>query len=196
MNTDSTDTTQHEGPSIYKPAGGPPVRDPQVRRRRWWPWVLIVAAVAFGAYLLIPGSSRGQSKTADGKDAKGAKAPAPPVPVVVATAKVGDIPVYLTGLGNVTALNTATVKSRVDGQLLRIDFREGQLVHQGDLLAELDPRPFQVQLMQAQGQKGRDEATLENAKIDLKRYQILSQQDSIPKQQLDTQVATVKQVEA
>ena len=84
----------------------------------------------------------------------------------------------------------------VDGQLLRIDFTEGQSVRAGQLLAELDPRPFQVQLMQAEGQRSKDEAALHNAQVDLQRYQVLYSQDSIAKQQLDTQAATVAQIQA
>jgi multidrug efflux system membrane fusion protein len=155
--------------------------------------VVAAIAAAVGAYLLISSHSRTQANAADAKAKAAASAP---VPVVAAAAKIGDIPVYLTGLGSVTALNTAVVKSRVDGQLFRIDFREGQMVREGQVLAELDPRPFQVQLMQAQGQKAKDEAALQNARVDLNRYEVLMSQDAIPKQQLDTQAATVKQDEA
>jgi multidrug efflux system membrane fusion protein len=115
--------------------------------------------------------------------------------VKVAAARKGAVSVYLNGLGSVSAFNTVTVKSRVDGQLVRIAFQEGQFVENGDLLADLDPRPFEVQLAQAEGQLARDQAQLNNAKVDLARYQTLLEQDSIPKQQLDTQVSTVAQFE-
>jgi multidrug efflux system membrane fusion protein len=120
----------------------------------------------------------------------------PPVLVVTATSKVGNQPIYLTGLGSVTAFNSVTLRTRVDGELLRVAVREGQMVNAGDLIAEIDPRPFEVMLEQAEGQKERDEALLANARVDLERYKLLYSQDSIPKQQLDTQVATVKQYEA
>src|SRR5262249_19723615 len=117
-------------------------------------------------------------------------------PVSVATAKAGDLAVYITGLGTVTPIATVTLRSRVDGQIIHVAFREGQLIHEGDLLVEIDPRPFQVQLMQAEGQLAKDEAALANAKIDLERNKVLTEQDAIPRQQLDTQIATVNQDEA
>jgi membrane fusion protein, multidrug efflux system len=166
---------------------------PAAPRRKRWPWVALAVAVAVVIYLLVSSHSRAQAKA---EAARAKAAASAPVPVVAAAARIGDIPVYLTGLGSVTALNTAVVKSRVDGQLFRIDFHEGQMVREGQLLAELDPRPFQVQLMQAQGQKAKDEAALQNARVDLNRYEVLIKQDAIPKQQLDTQAATVKQDEA
>jgi multidrug efflux system membrane fusion protein len=117
-----------------------------------------------------------------------------PLPVVAEPAAKGDIAVRLTGLGTVTPLSTVTVRTRVDGQLLDVDLREGQVVHKGDVIAHIDPRPFQVQLAQAQGQAAKDQAALRDAKIDLQRYQALIARDAIPQQQLDAQVATVDQL--
>jgi multidrug efflux system membrane fusion protein len=117
------------------------------------------------------------------------------VPVVVSTAQRGDLPVYFNGLGTVTAFNTVTVRSRVDGQLVSIAFKEGQFVHQGDLLAQIDPRPFQVQLEQALGQLAKDQAQRKDAEVNLERYKLLFKEGVIPQQQLDTQGALVGQVD-
>src|SRR5205823_6362328 len=119
-----------------------------------------------------------------------------PIPVVAVAATKGDMPVYLTGLGSVSPFQTVTVKSRVDGQLIGVAFTEGQFVRKGELLAEIDPRPFEVQLEQAEGQAAKDQAALKNARADLERYQILVEQNSAPRQQLGTQVSTVAQTES
>jgi len=118
------------------------------------------------------------------------------LPVAVANVSRTDVPVRLTALGSVAAFNTVTVRPRVDGQLMRVIFREGQFVNRGDLLAEIDPRPFQVQLEQAQGQLAKDQAQLASARVDLARYQTLLTQDSIARQNVDQQQSTVKQLQA
>jgi len=115
------------------------------------------------------------------------------VSVVVATAQNGDLPVYFNGLGTVTAFNTVTVRSRVDGQIINVAFKEGQFVHEGDLLVQIDPRPFQVQLEQAQGQLAKDQAQRKDAEVNLERYKLLFKEGVIPQQQLDTQAALVGQ---
>jgi len=118
-----------------------------------------------------------------------------PVPVVVTKVTRSSIPVYLNGLGNVTPYYNVTVKSRVDGQLMKVDFNEGDLVKAGQVLAEIDPRPYQVQLDMAQATLAHDQALLDNAKVDQKRYEGLVKTDAIPSQQLDTQNALVAQYE-
>lgn len=186
-----------------------------LKKRRWWLWLLVLGLIAVAAYVLLPHVGQegqpagwlpridrliGTAPTRAGQGAsQNAPAPAAPavraVPVVATAARQGDLGIYLTGLGTVTAFNTVTVRTRVDGQLVRVAFKEGQVVRQGDLLAEIDPRPFQVQLAQAEGQLARDLAQLKNAKLDLERYKNLLEQDSVSKQQVDTQIALVNQLE-
>lgn len=120
----------------------------------------------------------------------------PLAPVQVATSKEEDVPQFLTALGTVHAINSVTVTSRVEGQLMAIHFVEGQQVKQGDLLAEIDPRPFEVQLAQAKGQLAKDQATLANARLDLTRYQKLAKTNLVSQQELDNQIALVKQAQA
>ncbi|HQT82039.1 MAG: multidrug transporter subunit MdtA [Ferrovum sp. 37-45-19] len=116
-------------------------------------------------------------------------------PVVIAKTKQTDFPVWVTGLGTVTPVYNVTVRSRVDGAIVKIYFKEGELVKEGDPIVDIDPRPYQVQLEQAQGQLEHDEALLNNAKLDFKRYSVLSAKGAIPRQQLDTQKYLVVQYE-
>ncbi len=162
----------------------------------WWIWLLIFAAIGYGCYRLY--KFEGSKKAAVGA-MRGAMRPHS-IPVVAIPAYKGDMPVYLEGIGTVTAFNTVTVKTRIDGQLVSVNFKEGQFVKQGDVLAEIDPRPYQValdqakgNLAQAQGNLYRDQAALRDAQVNSQRDQELFKENIIAKQQLDTQVATVDQ---
>ncbi len=177
----------------------PPVDAPHdsrlkaTRRARWRVWlavVLVVAVIAGGiAWVVLRAPA-----TAPASKGRGGFDPnARPMPVVAAPARKGNIEVYIDGLGTVTPRNMVVVRARVDGQLLSVAFREGQDVKAGDLLAQIDPRPFEVMLTQANGQMARDQAQLKNAQLDLERYRTLLTQDSISKQQVDTQEALVRQ---
>jgi multidrug efflux system membrane fusion protein len=155
------------------------------RRQKWLAIILLIILAIYLIKLIGARPEEGYKKTG--------KFTNPDVAVAVVAATQGDFPVYLSGLGTVTALRTVTVRSRVDGELIRVAFKEGQMVHEGDLLAEIDPRAFKVQLMQAEGQLLRDEALLKNAETDLVRYKTLLEQDSIAAQQTVTQESLVKQ---
>ena len=178
-----------------------PVADASASRAsksRWWLWVLIVGAIAIGVWYFRGSRVASEAANSAGPAAAGKGRGGPGmgnfvVPVVVATAQRGDLPVYFNGLGTVTAFNTVTVRSRVDGQLVSVAFREGQFVHEGDLLPQIDPRPFEVQLEQAQGQLAKDHAQRKDAEANLERYKLLFKEGVIPQQQLDTQAALVGQ---
>ncbi len=154
-------------------------------------WVLLIAALAAVGYFGWQRFHRGDQATA----ANNAQKSAPnPVRVTIAPVEKADFPVYLTGLGTVQGFNTVLVRTRVDGQIDKIAFTEGQLVKQGDLLAEIDPRPFQAALDQAKAKKAQDEANLANANLDLQRYTKLG--EFATRQQTDTQRSTVAQLTA
>jgi membrane fusion protein, multidrug efflux system len=194
----ATSTYVSEAAPSFSPSVHPDLPAPAAAhapRRRWWPWILVLFLAGIGAYVLFSRATLGQAKTPAPVSEGGGGGGARGVPVVAATARSGSMGVYLAGLGTVTPLNTVTIHSRVDGELVDVMFKEGQMVHQGDLLARIDPRPFEVQLTQANGQKAKDEAALKNGQLDLTRYQDLIQRGIIPRQQVDTQVATVTQAE-
>jgi len=152
-------------------------------------WLCSLAAGALCACLLACGGA------SDAKQQKAQAAGPRDVSVAVATVLSQDVPVYLTGLGSVTAFNTANIKSRVDGQIMKVNFQEGQSVHEGELLIEIDSRPYQVQLDQMDAQIFKDQATLRDAKLNLDRYTALIPSGSIAQQQVDTQKATVDQLD-
>jgi multidrug efflux system membrane fusion protein len=173
---------------------------PRKSKKRGLIWVLFLLIVAGVAGYAVwrasqPTVPQGQGK-GKGKGGFGKGGGLGPVPVVVAKTSRSSVPVYLNGLGNVTAFYTVTVKSRVDGQLMKVDVNEGDFVKEGQLLMEIDPRPYQVQLDLATATQARDQALLDNAKLDLERYKGAIANDAIPKQQLDTQVALVAQYAA
>ncbi len=193
-------TTEKHGPQAPLPhPPGKPSGKPKKRGIIWFFFLVIVAGVTGYAVWraskpgLIPANPN-QFK-GGGRGGRGGGAAGGVLPVVVATAHAGPVPVTITGLGSVTAFYTVTVKSRVDGQLMKVNFQEGDFVKEGQVLAEIDPRPFQVQLAQAEGTLAHDQALLTNAKLDASRYETLLAQDAIPKQQLDTQKALVAQYE-
>src|SRR6202008_2256688 len=157
------------------------------RSRTFW-WVLLIAVIAAAGYFGWQRFGAQHTQTAQ-------KAPSRKrVPVKIAAVEKADFPVYLTGLGTVQGFNTVLVRTRVDGQINKIDFTEGQFVKEGDTLVEIDPRTFQATLDQAKAKKAQDEANLANAKLDLQRYTRLG--EFATRQQTDTQRATVAQLTA
>ncbi len=183
--------------SLVRPAGYD--REPRRSGGRAWIWILGVVVVLGLTYWYFH-SEKGSAAVAALGGAAGGHGGGPGefnpdqvVPVVVSTATRGDLPVFFNGLGTVTAYNTVTVRSRVDGQITKINFTEGQMVHEGESLVEIDARPFQVQLEQAEGQLAKDQAQLRDVQVDYDRYQQLFKAGVIPKQQVDSQQAQVGQ---
>jgi multidrug efflux system membrane fusion protein len=166
----------------------------QAKTKKWIALAVTLALAGGGAAWYFTRGGEGEAGNGKPQGRRGFD-PNRAIPVRVAAAKNGDIELTITALGTVTARNTATVRSRVDGQLMRVAFREGQMVKAGDLLAEIDTRPFQVQLEQAAGQLARDRALLANARLDLERYRGLLAKDSIARQQVDAQASLVQQYE-
>ena len=186
------------------PAGPDPSGEPRLERETGssghrWLWIIgLVLVIAVGVWYFRgsrasieaqgPGAPAGGGK---GQGRQGGGEAGFVVPVVAATAQRGDLPVYFNGLGTVTAFNTVTVRSRVDGQITKINFQEGQFVRQGEDLIDIDSRPFQVQLEQAEGQLAKDQAQLRDVQVNYERFQLLYKEGVIPKQQLDTQGSQV-----
>jgi multidrug efflux system membrane fusion protein len=182
--TRNTDSTPRPAPSAE--SSEMPLNLPGRKYLRWvWVAVATVIILAVGGVLLLQNRSQTQSARR-----KVASAP-PPILIGTSAAQKGDIGIYINGLGVVTPISTVMVNSRVDGQLMSVNYVEGQTVRAGDSLVEIDPRPYQAQLTQAEGQLARDQALLDDARLDLERYQNAYSKNAIPKQQLDTQVATV-----
>src|ERR1700682_1134044 len=188
--SDSGQDKAPQAPSEFRP----PVEEAGPPRRRGWIWLLVIVVLAGGGYFYYRSRALAESKAAPAPGG-GRGASAGTVSVAVAPALKQNVPYYLSGLGTVTAFNTVTVKSRVDGQLEKVNFTEGQFVREGDLLAEIDPRPYQVALEQMEGQLSRDQAQLNNARVDFARYDQLHKEGVIAGQQVDTQNATVGQLE-
>ncbi len=160
--------------------------------RRRWTLAVLVVAVALGCYL---GWRHLQGAGTTAADKAGSGGPAQTaIPVTVAPAQQADFPVYLNGLGTVEPYDTVTVRSRVDGQVVTVGFKQGQMVAEGDILVQIDPRPYQAALDQAVAKKAQDEASLKDAQLNLQRYGILEKQDFASRQQFDTQLATVAQL--
>jgi multidrug efflux system membrane fusion protein len=182
-----------DAPATGNPNASRFVQDAEVRSwldkaiQRWRLWLVVLAVAVVGFYFFIARSGPDSSTQA------------PPgglhtiVPVAAVPAKLGDMNQYISAIGTVTAYNTVTIKSRVDGALDKVNFTEGQIVKAGDLLAEIDPRPYQVQLEQAEGTLAKDVASLENAKVTLARDKELFKQNALARQDLDNQEAAVGQ---
>lgn len=184
-------------PLQHVPTASPDALEPSAlprHRSRIWPWV-VVLLFAGGAWFFrgswLPFISRSAAAEKEGA----AKPPVRPVPVRVAAVRQHDMPEYLSGLGTVTAFKTVTLRSRVDGELINVAFTEGQFVKEGDLLVEIDPRPYQAMVDQAEGTLAKDEATLKLARLTLARGEDLLKSKSIAPQQVDEEAAQVQVME-
>lgn len=160
-----------------------------------WPWILLAVILIAGGIAWYTHRQTGQAAAAAGGGGGRHGGMSGPTMISTATAHTGDIGVYINALGVVVPLNTVSVQSRVVGQIIKVNYQEGQIVHTGDSLVEIDPGPYQAAVTQAEGQLARDKALLADANLDLERYKEAYAKNAIPKQQYDTQVATVQQDE-
>lgn len=178
-------------------SSSPAASTPAPRKRRWWPYLIGLAVLGGGAWYAVhrTSSETSASQPADGRRGGPGGRGDRPIPVTIETITIRDVRVLVPAIGNVVPRNQVVVRSRVDGPLLALKFSEGQPVKAGEVLAQIDPEPFKATLAQARGTLARDAALLKNAKIDLDRYRGLLAQDSIAKQQVDTQEALVRQYE-
>src|ERR1700741_4414531 len=185
-------STQITQPTQLKPSPPtPPPRKSKARSRLLVFGLILLGLAAVWVWVIRPRSSQQPTPSQFGRHAFMNSV----MPVGIAVAEKGDVPIVFEGLGTVTPLATVTVKTQINGQLTQIAFREGQLVRKGDFLAQIDPRIYQAQLEQFQVQLVRDQALLADAKLVLARYKKLAAQDSIAFRKVDTQQATVKQDE-
>jgi membrane fusion protein, multidrug efflux system len=176
---------------VKEPSGKQPAGKVRGKRRLRWLWLPVIALAAGLIYYRATRKSAPAATTTSMAMGAAARAGAV-VPVDAAKATKGNIGVYVTGLGAVTPVYTVTVVSQINGYLMNVDYKQGQIVHKGDMLALIDPRPYQVMLENAQAALARDTATYNNAIVDLKRYQTLVPLNAEPEQTLATQAATVK----
>ncbi len=196
MPAGAPDTATRPAANPYTPK--PTTAAAAPKKRNTWLWILLVLIlVAAGIWYFTHrgGAAPAGATAGGGHGGRHGGMGGMPTTVSVAQATKGDMPIYLNELGAVTPLATVTVQSQISGYLQSIAFKEGQMVQKGQLLAQIDPRPYEAALLQAQGALARDQATLGEAQLDLKRYQLLLSQDSIARQQVDIQAATVKQDE-
>ena len=192
LDVPATDLRELPAPPETKMLPEAPRGTPRKRKRRGWVWLLALAVLAFATYRFYQSRKQHQQAAAAAQERRQANQS---VSVAAARAGRGDLPVYLRGLGTVTAYNTVNVKPRVDGPIIKVNFQEGEHVKAGDSLLQIDPRPYQAALAQAQGALARDQAQLHDAQVNLTRYQTLWQEQVIARQQLDTQAAQVGQFE-
>jgi len=189
--SDTTTTAAPSTGSAAKPPTAPPEYEGTGKSgSHAWIWVVVILVLAIGGLIYY----RKQQAAEAAAKTKAALANRS-VPITTATATTGPIGIYINALGTVTSVYTATITTRVDGQIVSVNYVEGQMVHKGDLLVQIDPRPYQAALTQAEGTLAHDEALLGEARIDLDRYQLAFNRNAIAKQQLDDQIQTVKQYE-